>query len=135
MGTSSSPGSWAPYVMLVSATCRVIARSAELRVFLEERGELRSSQAWLALHFPAPTWIQGVQRLLKQVVGKQTITPAPSEAARATAASHDVVRSVREALHSYRSNQCVASKLTLHPSHSLRVELRFLTATDALHPA
>ena len=85
--------------------CRAIARSAELRVFLEERGELRSSQAWLALNSPTPTWLQGVQRLLKQIVGKQAITPAPSEAARATAASHDVVRSVREALHSYRSNQ------------------------------
>ena len=61
---------------------RVIARSAELRIFLEERGELRSSQAWLALNSPAPTWLQGVQRLLKQIVGKQAITPAPSEAAR-----------------------------------------------------
>lgn len=85
--------------------CRVIARSNELRLFLEERGELRCSPSWLALQTPTPTWVQGVQRLLKQIVGKEAITPAPAEAARATAASHDVVRSVREALHSYRSNQ------------------------------
>lgn len=97
----------------------MIARSAELRIFLEERGELSNSQTWLALHSPTPTWIQGVQRLLKQIVGKQAITPAPSEAARATTASHDVVRSVREALHSYRSKQyapvhCIFLAASLH---------------------
>lgn len=87
--------------------CREVARSAELRTFLQVTGELRRSTAWMALHAPVPTWRHGVQRLLKQMVGREALTPGPAEAARATGTSHDVVRTCREAVYGYRHRGCV----------------------------
>lgn len=88
--------------------CREVARSAELRAFLQVSGDLRRSPAWTALSAPAPTWRHGVQRLLKQMVGREALTPAPAEAARSTGASHDVVRSCREAVYGYRHRGCAS---------------------------
>lgn len=94
------------FVLRVCCGCRDVARSAELRAFLQVSGDLRRSPAWAALLAPAPTWRHGVQRLLKQMVGRETLTPAPAEAARSTGASHDVVRSCREAVYGYRHRGC-----------------------------
>eukprot|EP00892_Ulva_mutabilis_P001163 jgi/Ulvmu1/11047/UM007_0229.1 len=90
--------------LYLQALCshREVARSSELRTFLQTSGDLRRAQGWTALRAPAPTWRHGVQRLLKQMVGRETLTPAPAEAARSTGASHDVVRSCREAVYGYR---------------------------------
>ena len=86
--------------------CSALATSDALTVFLTTHDELRTSTPWRALAQRRPTVASGVGKLLKQMVGRENLVPAPQEAAASTKKSHDVVRQVREAVYHYRYRGC-----------------------------
>jgi hypothetical protein len=87
--------------------CRALAESAALRLFLTAHEDLRTSAAFQALVHQKPTVLSGLQKLLRQLVGRENLMPGPEEAHMATGESHDVVRQVSEAMYHYRHRSCV----------------------------
>eukprot|EP00210_Caulerpa_lentillifera_P004977 g4751.t1 len=56
-----------------------ISTSEELKVFLETKGKLSETEAWRQLHEQGPTLIQGTKKVMRQISGRERITPDANE--------------------------------------------------------
>eukprot|EP01023_Acetabularia_acetabulum_P049404 TRINITY_DN5273_c0_g1_i1.p1 TRINITY_DN5273_c0_g1~~TRINITY_DN5273_c0_g1_i1.p1 ORF type:complete len:585 (-),score=103.75 TRINITY_DN5273_c0_g1_i1:1211-2908(-) len=83
----------------------VIGKSEEFKSFLSLDSDLRSNPQWVQLYPSEASWVDGVTKLMRQMVGQQKAIPDPTEAAKSTRKTHDVVRMVKEGLQLHRNRQ------------------------------
>jgi len=75
-----------------------ISLSDELRVFLETRGRLMDTHVWHELKTKGPTILEGTGRFIRQMSGRERITPSASEMSKPANLRRDFVWSLRESL-------------------------------------
>eukprot|EP01025_Chloroclados_australasicus_P055401 TRINITY_DN66_c5_g1_i1.p1 TRINITY_DN66_c5_g1~~TRINITY_DN66_c5_g1_i1.p1 ORF type:complete len:554 (-),score=85.44 TRINITY_DN66_c5_g1_i1:327-1988(-) len=83
----------------------VIGKSEEFATFLSLDGELRTSHKWTELYPTEASWIDGLTKLIRQMLGKEKPIPHPEEAVQSTKKSYDLVRMVKEGLQLHRNRQ------------------------------
>eukprot|EP01025_Chloroclados_australasicus_P041534 TRINITY_DN4401_c0_g1_i3.p1 TRINITY_DN4401_c0_g1~~TRINITY_DN4401_c0_g1_i3.p1 ORF type:complete len:626 (-),score=83.03 TRINITY_DN4401_c0_g1_i3:1478-3283(-) len=83
----------------------VIGKSDVFKQFLSLEGDLRTNPRWQKLYPPATNWVDGVAKLLRQMIGQEKPIPDPLEATQTARKTHDLVRMVKEGLHLYQNRQ------------------------------
>lgn len=102
----------------------VLARSEELRVFLEVDSDLTSSAAWAGLQPTQSSLVEGTTKLSMQLLGRERAVPDPAQAALPAGKTGDLLRAMKETMQAQRSTSYSVDELELRRQKELMEEMR-----------